>query len=576
MHWQFTPQPDAGLTASLAQSLGIGTAVAALLVQRGVTDYDQAKAYFRPEWSALHDPFDMTDMDLAVDRIMDALAQGSRLMVYGDYDVDGTCSVALMAGFLQQFTDQVITYIPDRYLEGYGVSWVSVEHAQASGVDLVIALDCGIKAHEQIAHAQSLGIDYVVCDHHEPGGTLPQAVAVLDPKRPDCTYPYKELCGCGVGLKLIHALSLAMGLDPETTLAPYLDLVVTAIAADIVPLTGENRTLAYLGLAQMNQSPRAAFAVLTEQTKQRPLQMEQLQFHVAPRINAAGRIKHGQHAVALLMETSVDTARVMAQEIESWNTQRRGHQEKIFQEALAQIEAQGAQEAPATVVCGHWHKGVIGIVASKLTETYYRPTVVFTEHEGVLHASARSVSDFDLHAALEACSQHLIQFGGHKAAAGMSCEPERYEAFKKAFNQMVAKRIEPHQMTPSIRVDASIELREINPKLMRIIQQMGPFGPGNEAPVWAAYGVHETGYAQTVGADNNHLKGAWAQGDSAAIPFIGFGWAEAQSLMRARALVDVLFSISSNTWNGVTSVQLMVKDIKKSAAIHPDALAGEL
>lgn len=571
MHWQFAPQADAGLTASLAQSLGVPSAIAALLVQRGVTSYDQAKAYFRPEWSALHDPFEMTDMGVAVDRIMDALAQGSRLMVYGDYDVDGTCSVALMAGFLQQFTDQVITYIPDRYLEGYGVSWVSVDRAQAEQIDLVIALDCGIKAHEPIAHAKSLGIDYVVCDHHEPGSTLPPAVAVLDPKRSDCSYPYKELCGCGVGLKLIHGLCLAMGLDPESTLAPYLDLVVTAIAADIVPLTGENRTLAYLGLAQMNQKPRAAFEVLTEQTKQRPLQMEQLQFHVAPRINAAGRIKHGQHAVSLLMEESLDQARAMAQEIETWNTQRRGHQETIFQEALAQVEALQEQEASATVVCGHWHKGVIGIVASKLTETYYRPTVVFTEHEGILHASARSVSDFDLHGALEACSQHLIKFGGHKAAAGMSCDPDKYETFKTAFNQIVAERIEAHQRTPSIRVDATIELREVNPKLMRILQQMGPFGPGNEAPVWAAYAVHETGYAQTVGADNSHLKGAWAQGDSAAIPFIGFGWAHAQSLMRARSLVDVLFSISSNTWNGVTSVQLMVKDIKKSSRIPSEA-----
>jgi len=455
----------------------------------------------------------------------------------------------------------VATYIPDRYKEGYGISYQGIDFANDNDFSLIIALDCGIKAIEKVDYAKEKGIDFIICDHHRPGDNIPDAVAVLDPKRSDCEYPYKELCGCGVGFKLIQALASKEGKTAED-LVEYLDLVATAIGADIVPVTGENRVLAYFGLQVINEAPRIGFKAIINQTKKEALTITDVVFIIAPRINAAGRMKHGQYAVNLLIETDLETAICFAQEIEAFNTDRRDADKRITEEALQQIEEQKEQKNFSTVVYHEtWHKGVIGIVASRLTETYYRPTLVFTKSGDRLAASARSVKGFDVYNALEACSEHIEQFGGHKYAAGLTIKEENYEAFKQAFESVVSNSIEKHMMTPEVTVDTEISLDNITPKFYRILSQFAPFGPGNMTPVFMTSNLKDTGYGKCVGEGDKHLRVTVIQNKSK-LSGIGFGLGDKIELIRNRKPFKATFSIDENHWNGNVSLQMKLRDIK--------------
>ncbi|MBO0330819.1 single-stranded-DNA-specific exonuclease RecJ [[Muricauda] lutisoli] len=562
MRWTIKPKPEQESIDHLSEALGVDDLVAQLLIQRGITNYEEAKAFFRPELSHLHDPFLMKDMQKAVERIEQAMSNGENILVYGDYDVDGTTSVALMSSYLLESYPNVATYIPDRYLEGYGVSFQGIDFAADNDVSLMIALDCGIKAIDQIKYAKEKGIDVIVCDHHRPGQKLPNAVAVLDPKQDDCAYPYKELCGCGVGFKLIQALAVKQGKSIDDILL-YLDLVATAIAADIVPITGENRVLAYYGLMVINENPRTGIKALIDQTKKRELTITDVVFIIAPRINAAGRIKHGQHAVALLTETNFTQAQQFASEIELFNTERRSLDQEITQEALLQIQENKEEDKYTSVVYNeNWHKGVIGIVASRLTETYYRPTLVFTKSGDKLAASARSVKGFDIYNALEGCSDCLEQFGGHMYAAGLTLLEGQYEAFKEQFEKVVSETIDPKLLQPEISVDAKISMHQITPKLMRILKQFAPFGPGNMTPVFMAEGLKDTGYARGVGEGEKHLKCSLYQIGSNPIGGIGFNLGDKLTRVKGIKPFDAVFSLDENEWNGTVSLQLKLRDIR--------------
>jgi len=562
MRWTIKPKPEQEAIDQLSEALGVENLVAQLLIQRGITNFEEAKAFFRPELTHLHDPFLMKDMDKAVQRIEQAIAKGENMLVYGDYDVDGTTSVALMSSFLMETYPNVATYIPDRYLEGYGISFQGIDFAADNDVSLMIALDCGIKAIDQIKYAKEKGIDVIVCDHHRPGQQLPEAVAVLDPKQEDCEYPYKELCGCGVGFKLIQALASKQGKTIKD-LMPYLDLVATAIAADIVPITGENRVLAHYGLQVINEHPRTGIKALIDQTKKRELTITDVVFIIAPRINAAGRMKHGQHAVTLLSETNFAQAQQYAAEIELFNTERRSLDQEITQEALVQIQENQEEDKFTSVVYNeNWHKGVIGIVASRLTETYYRPTLVFTKSGDKLAASARSVKGFDIYNALEGCSDCLEQFGGHMYAAGLTLLEEQYEAFKNQFEKVVSETIDPKLLQPEITVDTKIAMHQITPKLMRILKQFAPFGPGNMTPIFMAEGLKDTGYARGVGEDEKHLKCSVYQPGSNPIGAIGFNLGDKLNVVKRIKPFDAVFSLDENEWNGTVSLQLKLRDIR--------------
>ncbi len=562
MRWTLKPKPEEEKVKVLAQALGVEQLVAQLLIQRGITTFEEAKLFFRPQLSHLHDPFLMKDMEIAVERIEQAMAMGENILVYGDYDVDGTTAVALVSSYLQTYYPNVATYIPDRYAEGYGVSYRGIDFAEDNGFSLIIALDCGIKAIDKVAYAKEKGIDFIICDHHRPGKEIPEAVAVLDPKREDCNYPYDELCGCGVGFKLIQALGSKNGETIED-LIPYLDLVATAIGADIVPITGENRVLAYYGLKVINSNPRIGFKSIINQVKKDTLSITDVVFIIAPRINAAGRIKHGQHAVNLLTETNIDQAEQFAKEIEAFNTDRRGLDREITVEALQQIQDNKEEEKFTSVVYKEtWHKGVIGIVASRLTETYYRPTLVFTKSGDKLAASARSVKGYDVYNALEGCADCIEQFGGHKYAAGLTLLEDQYENFKKQFEKVVAETIDPNLLTPEITIDSQIELKQVSPKLLRIIRQFGPFGPGNMSPVFMAEKLQDTGYAKGVGQDSKHLKFAVTQNNSPSIGGIGFNLGDKLDLVTHKKPFSAVFSIDENEWQGNVSLQLKVRDIK--------------
>lgn len=562
MRWTLKPKPDSEKLKSLQEALQVDEIVATLLLQRGIETYEDAKTFFRPSLNDLHDPFLMKDMDKAVERIEAALNNNENILVYGDYDVDGTTSVALMSSYLKTRTDNVATYIPDRYDEGYGISYKGIDFAEDNGFSLIIALDCGVKAIDKVTYAQEKGIDFIICDHHRPSSELPKAIAILDPKREDCEYPYKELCGCGVGFKLIQALASKQGQSVED-LAEYLDLVATAIGADIVPITGENRALAYFGLQVINTNPRPGIKAIIAEVKKEELTITDVVFIVAPRINAAGRMKHGNHAVTLLTEMDFNTAVNYAVEIDTFNTDRRETDKRITEEALKQIEEQKEQEGFTTVVYHEtWHKGVIGIVASRLIETYYRPTLVFTKSGDKLAASARSVSGFDVYNALEACSEHIEQFGGHKYAAGLTLKEENYEAFKQAFEDEVSKTIDKSLLVPEVKVDMMIDLPEVNSKLMRIIKQFAPFGPGNMTPVFMTENLHDTGYGKCVGEDDAHLRITVTQPHADNMVCIGFGLGDKLDLISNRKLFKAVYTVDENHWNGKVSLQLKLRDIK--------------
>ncbi len=572
MRWNLTSKPEKSKVQQLQNELQVNEIIATLLVQRGIETFDQARVFFRPTLADLHDPYLMKDMDKAVTRIEKAIQNQENILVFGDYDVDGTTAVSLVSSYLKSYYPNIDTYIPDRYDEGYGISYKGIDYADDNGITLIIALDCGIKSIDHIAYANERNIDFIICDHHRPGDELPNAVAVLDPKREDCSYPYDELCGCGVGFKLVQALAQNRNQTIED-LTQYLDLVATAIAADIVPMTGENRVLAKFGLEVINSNPRPGIKALVQNVKKKVLTITDVVFIIAPRINAAGRIKHGNEAVRLLTEFDLDQAEQFASEIEQHNSERKDLDKQITIEALAQIETNNEQDHFTTVVYQeNWHKGVIGIVASRLTETYYRPTIVFTKSGDKLAASARSVKGFDIYNALEACSEHLEQFGGHMYAAGMTLKEENYLAFKNAFEKVVRETIPSELLIPEIAVDAEILLTDIDSKFIRLVNQFEPFGPHNMTPVFLSKQLKDTGYAKTLGQNDEHLKLFVKQNDSEGLASldsasprvgaIGFGLGKKLEIVKTQKSFDAVYCIDENEFNGNVSVQLRVKDLK--------------
>lgn len=562
MRWTLKPNPNPEKAKQLALQLNVNELIASLLLQRGIETFEEARQFFRPSLQDLHHPYLMKDMDKAVTRIEKAVANGEKILVFGDYDVDGTTAVSLISSYLKSFYSNVATYIPDRYNEGYGISYQGIDFADDNGFSLIIALDCGIKSIEHIAYANEKNIDFIICDHHKPGYKIPDAVAVLNPKREDCHYPYDELCGCGVGFKLVQAL--AQNRDQTIDdLKPYLDLVATAIGADIVPITGENRILAKFGLEVINSNPRAGIKALIQNVKKKTLTITDVVFIVAPRINAAGRIKHGNAAVALLTELDLEQAEIFASEIEQFNSDRKELDKQITVEALEQITENNEEKNFTTVIYQeNWHKGVIGIVASRLTETYYRPTIVFTKSGDKLAASARSVRDFDIHNALEACAEYLEQFGGHMYAAGMTIKEENYQNFKNTFEEVVAKTIHPDLLIPEISIDAEINLNDIDDKLIRILNQFEPFGPENMAPVFLTKNIKDTGYGKAIGQNEEHLKLFVKQNNSNGFGVIGFGLANKLELTKNQNPFEIVYCIDENEFNGNVNVQLRLKDLR--------------
>ncbi|TRX37046.1 single-stranded-DNA-specific exonuclease RecJ [Flavobacterium restrictum] len=562
MRWTLKPKPSEEKVKQLAQALNVEDFVATLLVQRGIGTFEDAKHFFRPTLANLHDPYLMKDMEKAVSRIEKAIANQENILVFGDYDVDGTTAVSLVSSYLKSYYPNVATYIPDRYDEGYGISFKGIDFADDNDFSLIIALDCGIKSIDHVAYAKERNIDFIICDHHRPGAFLPEAIAVLDPKRADCNYPYDELCGCGIGFKLIQALGKNRN-QTITDLISYLDLVAAAIAADIVPMTGENRVLAYFGLQVINANPRPGIKAMTHQLKKQTLDITDVVFIIAPRINAAGRIKHGNHAVELLTEFDFEQAQQFAAEIEAYNTERKDLDKLITQEALLQIEDNQEQKRFTSVVFQeNWHKGVIGIVASRLIETYYRPTLVFTKSGDKYAASARSVKGFDVYNALEACSEHLEQFGGHMYAAGMTLKAENYQKFKNAFEKIVQETIHPDQLIPEIAIDTEINFTAITPKLTRILKQFEPFGPQNMTPIFLTKNIKDTGYGKPMGKEEEHIKLFVKQNNSEGIAAIGFGLGAKFDLTTNKKPFDALYCIDENEWNDKISIQLRLKDIQ--------------
>ena len=562
MRWTIKSKPEKEKVQALQNALQVNETVATLLVQRGIETYEQAKTFFRPTLNDLHNPYLMKDMDKAVSRIEKAIANNENILVFGDYDVDGTTAVSLVSSYLRTYYPNVATYIPDRYNEGYGISYIGIDYAEDNDVSLIIALDCGIKSIDHVNYAKAKNIDFIICDHHRPGDSLPDAIAVLDPKRVDCSYPYDELCGCGVGFKLIQALAENRNQTIEDLL-PYLDLVATAIAADIVPMTGENRVLAKFGLEVINTNPRPGIKALIQNTKKKVLTITDVVFIVAPRINAAGRVKHGNEAVALLTEYNLEQAEQFASEIEGYNSDRKDLDKQITKEALLQIEENNEIDRFSTVVYQEsWHKGVIGIVASRLVENYYRPTIVFTKSGDKLAASARSVKDFDVYNALEACAEHLEQFGGHMYAAGMTLKEENYQNFKNAFENEVKNTIHPDLLIPEIAVDLELDFSDIDEKFMRILKQFEPFGPENMTPVFMSKNVVDSGYAKTLGNDAEHLKVFVKQNGSSNFNAIGFGLGKKINIVKNQHPFDAVYVVEENEWNGNVSLQLQLRDIR--------------
>ena len=564
MVWRKKPQPNAGTVQMLAAAVTKDPLLASLLVARGVDSFEAAKSFFRPNLSHLHDPYRMMDMERAVERIEQARLKQEHVMIYGDYDVDGTTSVALMCDFLEgKFP--IEAYIPDRYKEGYGLSFEGINLAAELGITLLIALDCGIKAFDQIAHARSLGIDVIVCDHHRPEETLPKAYAVLDPKRPDCLYPYKELSACGVGFKLCQALCERWGLPHEPYLYPLLDLCAVSIAADIVHVTGENRILAHYGLERLRASQcRPGFLSLLEAANKRPetLSFRDIGFSIGPRINAAGRMESGLRAVELLRSKNREEQDILANAINDFNTDRRSTQAEIFEEAKTLLDT--ASFPNSTVLYApHWHKGVVGIVASKMVEHYYRPTIILTKSGEVLAGSARSVLDFDVYDALEACESHLLQFGGHKYAAGMTLDEAQLPHFKKAFEAYVTAHLPEEKKQRIFLYDAEANIDIITDRFYAILRQLAPHGPENEAPVFLFKDLVDAGNTRAVGADSKHLKlHLKPASGSGSINGISFGEGHLAAALASGQSCDVLASVVENHFNGQTTLELMATGIR--------------
>ena len=546
---------------ALQDSLKVHPVLCKLLVQRGIDTYEQAKAFFRPSLDELHDPFLMKDMDRAINRITTAVANNEKIMIYGDYDVDGTTAVATVYSFLKEFYPNIDYYIPNRYTEGYGISTKGIDYAAEHQFALIIALDCGIKSNDKVDYAAQKGIDFIICDHHNPGEEIPAAVAVLDPKKNDCPYPYKELSGCGIGFKLIQAFSMQNGIPPEKAFQ-YLDLLCLSIGADIVPITGENRILAFHGLKKLNENPVTGLRHLKEISGvQKQMDITDVVFILGPRINAAGRIDDAKHAVKLLIAEDIDYgSEAKALQLNKYNTERKDLDRSITAHALEIIGAdENLIKRKSTVLFNAgWHKGVIGIVASRLTDTYYRPTIVLTESDGKVTGSARSVKNFDLYEAIYECKDLLIQFGGHKFAAGMTMHPENVEAFSLKFEEVVTGKITDDQLIPELEIDAEIELDDITPKFYSIIMQMAPFGPENMKPVFVTRGVSDNGWSKIVKED--HVKFSVKKKGSAVIDGIGFGLAPKFNQIKSGPF-DIAYQIDENEWQGNVRLQMMVKDV---------------
>lgn len=561
MHWKPKSIPEEQKIKTLQKEIGVPYEIACMLVQRGIEDFQTAKTYFRPELFDLHDPYLMLGMRAAVDRITTAISHQEKIMIYGDYDVDGTTAVTLVYSYLDEHYPKCIYYIPDRYEEGYGISQKGIAYAQEKGISLIIALDCGIKANDNIDYAKELGIDFIICDHHLPGVNLPNAVAILDPKQDNCNYPFKELCGCGIGFKLIQALAQEQGQSLETIL-PYIDLVAMAIAADIVPILDENRILTHYGLQQIREQPRKGIKLFLNGLKNK-LSVADLVFVIAPRINGAGRIKHGSYAVELLLSKDENEALSRARAIELFNSERKALDQRITAQALDQIDQNQEQENYSSVVFQpDWHKGVVGIVASRLIETYYRPTVVFASSGDFFTGSVRSVKGVDVYLILDACKEHIVKFGGHRYAAGLTIKPEAYIDFKKAFEKAVAQTIKPEQRIPHMGYDLEISLDKITPKFYRIMNQMAPFGPGNMRPVFMTKNCFDAGKSRAVGEDQTHLKLDVIDDTESTLSGIGFGMAANISRIKSRDPFQILYTVEENEFRGEVSLQLKLKDLK--------------
>ena len=556
---------DEAKVLELQQALGISKVICQILVQRNLFTFDQAKSFYRPQLSHLHDPFLMKDMDKAVERITRAIATGEKILVFGDYDVDGTTAVASMYQFLKKIHDPSLIdfYIPHRYREGYGISMRGIEFARDNDFSLVISLDCGIKSVDLIEYAASLNIDFIVCDHHLPDKILPPAVAILNPKQTDCNYPYKDLCGCGVGFKLISALAKYLNI-PETEFHCYLDLVAIAIAADIVPMTGENRVLAYYGLKKVNEDPCAGIKALIELSGAKlPMHITNLVFIIAPRVNAAGRMDDGRKAVQMFIECDYEQAFPLAEMLHSDNSDRREADSNITAEALSMINAsdQLVKRKSTVVFQPHWHKGVVGIVASRLIEHYYRPTIVLTKSGDLIAGSARSVNGFNLYEAIHACKDHLLGYGGHYAAAGMTMMPEQLEMFITKFEEVVSNSIPPELLVPELVIDAEIQFSDINQRFYNILSQMEPFGPENLRPVFVARNLSDTGYSKVV--KEEHIRFSLSQ-QHIIFTGIGFNLANKFHILNEKKPIDVVFTLDENEWNGNKHLQLKVIDFRLS------------
>ncbi len=564
--WIIKERGDSVVVKQLADALGVSESLANLMVQRSITTPGEAQTFFNPSLDYLHDPFLMKDMNIAVDRLSTAIKRNEKILVYGDYDVDGTTAVALVYSFLKEQYSNVEYYIPDRYKEGYGVSFQGIDFASQNNCKIIITLDCGIKAIEKIRYAKNKGLDVIVCDHHYPGDEIPGALAVLDPKQPGCNYPYKELSGCGVGFKLIHAYSRVRGI-PFSTIARYLDLVAVSVASDIVPITGENRVLAYFGLKQLNESPRMGLKeIIREAEVCRALTIEDVVFKLGPRINAAGRMETGGRAVELLIANDSKVAVGISKEINNYNIERRSVDRVITTEAMRMIsEDQRTTNAKTTVLFNpSWKKGVIGIVASRLIETYYRPTVILTESNGFATGSARSVQGYDLYQAIEACSDLLESFGGHMFAAGLTLKKENIQPFIKRFEQYVNSTITEDQMLPRVLVDTELSFSEINEEFFKVMSQFQPFGPENMSPVFMSKSVFDSGTGRMVGANGEHLKLDLCQESTGTrtLPAIAFGQANHFEYIRRGNPFDICYSVEMNEFRGNKNLQLNIRDIK--------------
>ncbi len=567
--WVIKEKADENIVAQLAMEAGVSIALANLMVQRNIKTPEEARAFFEPDLSYLHDPFLMKDMNIAVERVSTAIKKNERILVYGDYDVDGTTAVAMMYSFLKEQYSNVEYYIPDRYKEGYGVSFQGIDFAYQSNCRLLITLDCGIKAVEKVKYARTKGLDVIVCDHHYPGDVIPKATAVLDPKQPSCNYPYKELSGCGVGFKLIHAFSRVHGI-PFSKIAGYLDLVAVSIASDIVPLTGENRVLAYYGLKQLNESPRTGLReIIREAEVCRALTIEDVVFKLGPRINAAGRMETGSKAVELLVSNDARVATGISKEINNFNIERRNVDRTITTEAMRMIsEDQRTVNSRTTVLFNpSWKKGVIGIVASRLIETYYRPTVILTESNGFATGSARSVQGYDLYQAIEACSDLLESFGGHMFAAGLTLRKENIRPFMERFEQYVNSTITEDQLVPRIFVDSELSFAEINEDFFNFLNRFQPFGPENMSPVFVSRNIRDTGAGKMVGSSGEHLRLELYQDSSRSksFPAIAFSQANHFEQIRGGQPFDICYSVEMNEFRGNRNLQLNIKDIKISS-----------